>query len=105
MVVGTRRAKTQASSRRVGRSRRDQARSLLLRLALALLRRHARALLFTENETNNQRLFNTRIHSPYVKDGINDYVVHGVKTAVNPDGYGTKAAAHYRFDQWRPARP
>ena len=33
--------------------------------------------------------------SPYVKDGINDFVVHGVKTAVNPNDYGTKAAAHY----------
>ena len=35
------------------------------------------ALLFTENETNNQRLFGTANASPYVKDGINDYVVAG----------------------------
>ena len=52
-------------------------------------------LLFSENETNNQRLFNAENQAPYVKDGINDFVVHGVKTAVNPDSYGTKAAAHY----------
>ena len=52
-------------------------------------------LLFTENDTNNQRIFNYENSSPYVKDGINDFVVHGVKTAVNPNDYGTKAAAHY----------
>jgi hypothetical protein len=32
-------------------------------------------LLFTENETNNQRLFGTPNASPYVKDGINECVV------------------------------
>ena len=53
------------------------------------------ALVFTENDTNNQRIFNYENPSPYVKDGINDFVVHGVKTAVNPNDYGTKAAAHY----------
>ncbi|MGH7852408.1 MAG: MGH1-like glycoside hydrolase domain-containing protein, partial [Candidatus Binatia bacterium] len=52
-------------------------------------------LLFTENETNNQRLFNSENTSPYVKDGVNDFIVHGVKTAVNPNDHGTKAAAHY----------
>ena len=51
--------------------------------------------LFTENETNNSKLFNAENDSPYVKDGINDYIVHGVKTAVNPEATGTKAAAHY----------
>src|SRR6266550_560076 len=52
-------------------------------------------LLFTENETNNLRVFNSENSSAYVKDAIDDFVVHGVKTAVNPNGYGTKAAAHY----------
>ncbi|MGH7874486.1 MAG: MGH1-like glycoside hydrolase domain-containing protein, partial [Candidatus Binatia bacterium] len=52
-------------------------------------------LLFSENETNNRRLFNTENLAPYLKDGINEFVVHGIKTAVNPDSYGTKAAAHY----------
>ena len=33
------------------------------------------------------------------KTAINDYVVHGVKTAVNPNDYGTKAAAHYVSDR------
>ncbi|MGH2614832.1 MAG: MGH1-like glycoside hydrolase domain-containing protein [Thermomicrobiales bacterium] len=53
------------------------------------------ALLITENETNAERLWNTPNRSPYVKDGINDAVVHGRAEAVNPDGEGTKAAAHY----------
>ena len=36
-------------------------------------------LLFTENDTNNQRLFGTPNANPYVKDGINNYVVYGQK--------------------------
>jgi hypothetical protein len=52
-------------------------------------------LLFTENETNNQRLFGTPNAGAYVKDGINDYVVLGRKDAVNPAGTGTKVAAHH----------
>ena len=54
-------------------------------------------LLFTQNETNYGRLFSTENESPYVKDGINDYVVSGVKAAVNPQQTGTKAAARYRL--------
>ena len=52
-------------------------------------------LLFTENETNLQRLFGAANASPYVKDGINDYVVNGASVAVNPAHTGTKAAARY----------
>ena len=54
-----------------------------------------RALLFCENETNNQRLFGTPNASPFVKDGINDFVVDGAERAVNPDAAGTKLAAHH----------
>src|SRR6516164_8025079 len=54
-------------------------------------------LLFTENETNNQRLFGTANPSPYVKDGINDCVVADRQNAVNPSNTGTKAAAHYQL--------
>ena len=53
-------------------------------------------LLFTENETNNERIFGTPNASPYVKDGINNYVVDGKQDAVNPQNTGTKAAAHYQ---------
>ncbi len=55
----------------------------------------AAALLFTENETNTERLFATPNPSPHVKDGIGNYVVHGHKDAVNPAKQGTKVAAHY----------
>jgi len=54
-------------------------------------------LLFTHNETNFERLFATGNPRPYVKDGINDYVVNGNRGAVNPDRHGTKAAARYRL--------
>ncbi|MFD0686086.1 MGH1-like glycoside hydrolase domain-containing protein [Actinomadura fibrosa] len=52
-------------------------------------------LLFTENETHNERVFGTPSASPYVKDGIGRHVVDGDAAAVNPAGTGTKAAAHH----------
>ena len=54
------------------------------------------ALLYTENETNHQRVFGGANASPYVKDGIGDHVVSGAET-VNPARRGTKAAAWYRL--------
>ncbi len=55
------------------------------------------ALLFTENETNTQRIFGVPNRTPYVKDGIHNAVVHGQAGAVNPEKQGTKVAAHYRL--------
>jgi hypothetical protein len=55
-------------------------------------------LLFTENETNTRRLFQVENATPWVKDGINNYVVQGDREAVNPAQTGTKAAAHYVMD-------
>ncbi|HXG65925.1 MAG TPA: glucosidase, partial [Blastocatellia bacterium] len=54
-------------------------------------------LLFTDNESNNQRLYGSANTSRYVKDGINDFIVHGDMNAVNPAQNGTKAAAVYRL--------
>jgi hypothetical protein len=54
-------------------------------------------LLFTENETNTQRVFGVPNRHPFVKDGINDCVVQGRTGAVNPEKLGTKVAAHYRL--------
>ncbi len=51
-------------------------------------------LLFCENETNNLRLFGAPNATPYVKDGIGEFVVSGDRAAVNPAGVGTKVAAH-----------
>jgi hypothetical protein len=55
-------------------------------------------LLFTENDTNNRRLFGSENGGSYVKDGINDYIVQGERDAVNPEQTGTKVAAHYPLD-------
>ncbi len=52
-------------------------------------------ILFTENETNNERLFGAPNRTPYVKDAINNFVVSGQADAVNPAKSGTKAAANY----------
>jgi hypothetical protein len=52
-------------------------------------------LLFTENETNNMRLFGSPNRTPYVKDAFNEYLIDGRKDAVNPARTGTKAAANY----------
>jgi mannosylglycerate hydrolase MGH1-like protein len=54
-------------------------------------------LLFTENETNNEGIFGKPNASPYVKDGINNYLVHGQSAAVNAATTGTKAASHHQL--------
>ena len=54
-------------------------------------------ILFTENETNNERLFNSDNEMPFVKDGIGRCVINGDTAAVNPAKIGTKAAANYRL--------
>lgn len=72
----------------------------------------AAELLFCENETNAPLLFNAPGRGPF-KDGINDYVINGTKTAVSGDARGSKVAAHNVFDlpalgsaqirlRWRP---
>ncbi len=55
-------------------------------------------LLFTDNETNNARLFGTENRTKYVKDAFNEYVIHGKTEAVNPAKCGTKAAANYQLN-------
>ena len=53
-------------------------------------------LLFTENETNWQRVYNQPNPTPYVKDGIDRYLLHGEGEAVNHGQVGTKVAAHFQ---------
>ncbi len=55
-------------------------------------------LLFTENDTNTERLFATPNATPYVKDAFHTFVIDGRTDAVNPASAGTKAAAHYRLE-------
>jgi hypothetical protein len=54
-------------------------------------------LLFTENETNDERLFGAENRSPFVKDGIGEFIIRDNTGAVNPAKIGTKAAANYRL--------
>jgi len=55
-------------------------------------------LLFTENETNDQRLWGKTNRTPYVKDAFHEYVIDKRKDAINPAKIGTKAAAHYQLE-------
>jgi hypothetical protein len=52
-------------------------------------------VLFTENDTNAEKLFRVANRSKYVKDGIHDCVIQGSSEAVNPGRFGTKVALHY----------
>jgi len=60
-----------------------------------LLVEGAPELLFTENETNMERLFSEKSRTPFVKDAFHRLVVNGERGAVNPEMKGTKAAAHF----------
>ncbi len=53
-------------------------------------------LVFTENETNTERLFGVANATPYVKDAFHRYLIDGSAEVVNPRRTGTKAAALYR---------
>src|SRR5207247_5823461 len=55
----------------------------------------AEELLFTENESNTERLFGTPNATPYVKDAFDAYIIHGRRDAVNPEAAGSKVAPHY----------
>ncbi|CAF4977080.1 unnamed protein product [Rotaria sp. Silwood1] len=55
-------------------------------------------LLFTENETNFKRLYNTDNYSPYVKDAFHEYIINKEKNLVNPKQRGTKIGLYYRFN-------
>jgi hypothetical protein len=55
-------------------------------------------LLFTENESNKQRLFGESNASPYVKDAFHNFLVNQQEDAVNPSFKGTKAACHYHLN-------
>jgi hypothetical protein len=54
-------------------------------------------LLFTENQTNRERIFGTPNETPYVKDAVNNYVVEGRREAINPALTGTKVSAQYQL--------
>ena len=51
--------------------------------------------LFCDNETNNEKLYQSANTGTFYKDGINEYIVHGNHQAINTNANGTKAAANY----------
>ncbi|WP_460200622.1 MGH1-like glycoside hydrolase domain-containing protein [Scytonema sp. NUACC21] len=55
-------------------------------------------LLFTENETNTEKLYDFPNTSAHVKDGINEYIIHGRQEAINPEKIGTKVAINYALN-------
>jgi hypothetical protein len=55
-------------------------------------------LLFCDNETNNQRLYGSANSSSFVKDGVNNYLIHSDEKAVNKNAQGTKVAANYELN-------
>jgi len=65
---------------------------------MALYCQAPRAVLFTENETNNRLLFGSDNASAYTKDAFHRYLIKGDRAAVNPTRVGTKAAARYELE-------
>jgi hypothetical protein len=57
-----------------------------------------RELLFTENETNNERIFGVPSASPHTKDAFHRRVVNGDLAATNPEQAGTKVCAWYELE-------
>jgi hypothetical protein len=57
-----------------------------------------RELLFTDNETNSERIFGVPSASPYTKDAFHRRVVNGQLDATNPERRGTKACAWYELE-------
>lgn len=55
-------------------------------------------ILFTENETNQKRLYHVSNHSPFVKDAFHKHVISKKTGKVNPKNTGTKSAPHYRLE-------
>lgn len=55
-------------------------------------------LVFCDNETNREKLYGIPNERPYTKDAINDYIVHGDRSKLNPAHMGTKAAAIYELE-------
>jgi len=67
------------------------------RLACDIVSGASPQLMFTENETNTEKLFHSPNTTPYVKDAFHRCIIDAKRDAVNPAGIGTKAAAWYEL--------
>jgi len=63
-----------------------------------LVAENAPAVLFTDNNTNTEKLWGQPNESPWVKDAFNRFVVERETAALNPGEIGTKAAPYYPFE-------
>jgi len=54
--------------------------------------------LFTENESDTERLWGNPNSQPFVKNAFHEHVIRNRSGAVNPAQTGTKAAGHYVLD-------
>lgn len=61
-----------------------------------LYAQNASELIFTENDSNNERLFGKANASAFIKDAFDRYLARGEIHAVNPEKKGTKSAIHYK---------
>ena len=59
-------------------------------------------LLFTNNETNREKIEGEPNRTPYVKDAFHRYLINKESKAINPDLLGTKATFHYEFPSVKP---
>jgi len=55
--------------------------------------------LFTDNDSNLQKLYGQKNCSEYTKDAFHEYIVNEKDDVVNPKETGTKAAAWFSFDE------
>lgn len=58
----------------------------------------ASQFLFTENETNTERLYGIATGRRLYKDAFHRYLIHDEESAINPEGFGTKAACIYHLE-------
>jgi hypothetical protein len=56
---------------------------------------HGAEVLFTDNESNQERLYGAPNDRKFLKDAFHRAIVHGERQAVNSAGTGTKACLHY----------
>ncbi len=55
-------------------------------------------VLFTDNESNTERLWGRQSNGGFYKDAFHEHIIHGHPNAVNPERRGTKACAWYQLE-------